>query len=571
MLVPPFPRFTPWLATLVGLATGGFVCSTAAPAFAKVTELGPGDDVETAINAQKPGDELVLRGGTYTLTDAWHLTVKGTEAMPIVVRAKDGEKPHLHRPANDQNIIDFDDVAYIELHDIEFSGGSAGLRFLKASYVTVQDCEVHDTADVAINANSGGDYSHLRFLHNHIHDTGGTGEGMYIGCNDNGCQVHDSVFEGNHIHNTNGPNVSQGDGIEIKEGSYANVVRDNVIHDTGYPCIITYSTVGNGAPNVIERNLLYNCGDHGIQSAADVVIRNNIILGSAANGIANQPHQAGTPANIQILHNTILHPTGDAISSSGITGSVVIANNAVYSQNGRAIRVAGNLGAVIVEGNVGQGALEGVSTGLSAGTLANSFVAASYSGMPPNDVFPRPMSVLIGKGSAAHSVMDDFNGTPRNGNLDVGAYVFDASGNPGWPLGPGFKDPIGATPGDGGVGAGGSGAGGTGSGGKSTGGVTSAGGKSSGGTPASGGTGTGGTRGSGGAGAAPEIGGNHGDAGDGLAPDGGAATSAAQSSGCGCRTASAGGNSVTACLGAIALALTARRRRSRAAKELERG
>ena len=90
MIVPPFPRFTPWLPAL---ATAGFVCSAASSAFAKVTELGPGDDVETALNAQKPGDELVLRGGTYTLADAWHLTMKGTEAMPIVVRAKDGEKP----------------------------------------------------------------------------------------------------------------------------------------------------------------------------------------------------------------------------------------------------------------------------------------------------------------------------------------------------------------------------------------------------------------------------------------------------------------------------------------------
>src|SRR5262249_6196912 len=163
------------------------------------------------------------------------------------------------------------------------------------------------------------------------------------------------------------PNVSQGDGIEIKEGSYANIVRDNVIHDTGYPCIITYSTVGNGGPNVIERNVLWNCGDHGIQSAADVVIRTNIILRSAAHGIATQPEQAGTPSNIQIVHNTILHAKNDAIASTGITGSVVIANNAVYAPAGNAIRVGGDLGQVIVKGNVGTGSLSGVSAGLAKG------------------------------------------------------------------------------------------------------------------------------------------------------------------------------------------------------------
>ena len=73
--------------------------------------------------------------------------------------------------------------------------------------------------------------------------------------------MFDSLIEGNYIHNTNGPSVAQGDGIEIKEGSYGNIVRDNVIHDTNYPGIITYSTVGNGPPNVLEGNVVWNSDD----------------------------------------------------------------------------------------------------------------------------------------------------------------------------------------------------------------------------------------------------------------------------------------------------------------------
>src|SRR5262245_6441105 len=79
----------------------------AVPARATVTEVGPGDDVESAMNALAPGDELVLKGGDYTLTDAWHVTMHGTQDAPIVIHAKDGEHPHLNRPAADQNIIDF--------------------------------------------------------------------------------------------------------------------------------------------------------------------------------------------------------------------------------------------------------------------------------------------------------------------------------------------------------------------------------------------------------------------------------------------------------------------------------
>jgi hypothetical protein len=508
------------------------------------------------MNALQPGDELVLRGGDYTLTDAWHVTMVGTAQAPIVVRAKDGEHPHLDRPAQDQNIIDFDTAKYVEVRGIEFSGGSHGLRLIDADFVTIRDCEVHGTGDVAISANSGGDYEGLKIIHNHIHDTGGTGEGMYIGCNSDTCRVHDSLFEGNHIHNTNGANVSQGDGIEIKEGSYDNVVRDNVIHDTGYPCIITYSTVGEGGPNVIERNVLWNCGDHGIQSAADVIIRNNVILGSNANGIANQPHQAGTPSNIQILHNTILHPTNDAISSSGITGSVVIANNAVYSQNGNAIRVAGDLAGVVVVGNVGVGALSGVSTGLAQGDLAADFVAASFSGMPPNDVFPKAGSALIAAGDTQYVVADDFNGTLRNGVADVGAYLYAASGNSGWPISADFKNATPPPPGSGGASGSGGTAGSSGSAGSAGTGTGGAGGAASSNGGAS--SGNGGTSSGNGGGAAAN-------GGNGPAPDGGpgnAAASSADEGGCGCRTVESGSGRDGAWLLALGLSLAACRRRS---------
>jgi len=55
-------------------------------------------------------------------------------------------------------------------------------------------------------------------------------------------------------------------------------------------------------------------------------------------------------------------------------------------------------------------------------------------------VFPAPGSALIDAGDGLYVTDTDFNGTPRNGVPDVGAYAFDAAGNPGWMLAPGFKD-----------------------------------------------------------------------------------------------------------------------------------
>jgi hypothetical protein len=411
------------------------------PASAQMT-AGPSDDVESIINGMGPGDELVLDDGTYTIDQRFYIDIAGTESQPIIIRAADGATPHFVQTTG-ENIWDID-AAYVEIRGLEFSEGSAGLRFQSLDHVTVEDCEIHDTGDVALRMNDGGQvYESPRIIHNHIHDTNNTGEGMYLGCNEDGCQVANGQFIGNYVHHTNGPTVDQGDGIELKEGSFDNVIRDNVIHDTNYPCILTYSAVGNGGPNVIERNVLWNCamsiGDNGIQSAADAIIRNNIILSAGGTGIAMQPHQNGAPSNLTVVHNTILVPgSGAGIRVSGVVGPVLIANNAVYAEGGSAINGGG--GMVTVTGNV------------TDGDIAMDFISASFSGEPPNDVFPATGGALVGAGDAAHVVPDDFNGTDRMGVADVGAYAYAAGGNPGWVIIPGFRDAIGPPPGtDGGV------------------------------------------------------------------------------------------------------------------------
>ena len=358
-------------AVLIALLVAASPSRAAAEAF----RATPQDDVETLMNELGPGDELVLAGGTYTLSGRFSLSVAGTAEAPIVIRAQEGETPHLHRPAPDQNIIDIDDAAYVTLRGIRFSGGSAGVRISKARFLTIEACEIHDTGDVALRANdTGATYEALRIVGNHIHHTNHTGEGMYLGCNHGGCEVVDSVIERNYVHHTNQASVTQGDGIELKEGSSGNIIRDNVIHDTNYPCILTYAS--NGTPNVIERNVMWGCGDHGIQSAADAVIRNNIVLSAGADGIAMQPHQSGSPSNLVVRHNTIVKASGNAMSLRGISGSVVVANNALYAQAGSAFHANGSAGLVFA-GNVGVGQVSSPLTILH-GDLTTDFVGASF-------------------------------------------------------------------------------------------------------------------------------------------------------------------------------------------------
>lgn len=175
--------------------------------------------------------------------------------------------------------------------------------------------------------------------------------------------------------------------------------------------------------------------------AADTVFRNNIVFGN----VAMQSHQSGSPSNIEFIHNTVIS-SGNAVDVRDVSGPVLIANNAIYAL-GTAIRlISGDIGQVQVTGNIGEGGTSGVSSGYKEGNgISNDMLNANYSGRPPIDVFPAVDGALIAAGSADHVVLDDFNGTPRSGTVDAGAYRFQAGANPGWQIGAGFKSTVDAT------------------------------------------------------------------------------------------------------------------------------
>ena len=411
------------------------VCGTA-----QALEIAPGADFRAAMRGLHPGDTLILDDGTYAFSGYFELDIAGTAAQPIVIRAASGQHPVIQYTGTDQNIVNFVDAQFLTIDGIEFAGGSRGLRFIGGNDVTVRNCRVHDTAANAVSANDDGYiYARFAFVHNEIDHTGATGEGFYLGCNDDTCRIHDSLIANNWIHDLNGATITQGDGIEIKKGSYANVVRDNVIHATGYPGITLYDAHGNGAPNVIERNVVWDSADNGIQVTADAIVRNNLVLGAAGSAFASNALQNGSAANLAIVHNTFLMPTGNGIKLNAVSGSVTIANNAIYAPNGRAIDANGTLGGIVTSANAGQGALAGVSGGFGAGgNVAADFFGASLSGAPPQNLVPES-AVLIGAAAAAYLSGDDFDGHPRGVRADIGAYRTSPGGASGWTIAAGFK------------------------------------------------------------------------------------------------------------------------------------
>src|SRR5690606_38388396 len=63
----PVARHLPWKALGAAAPAIGLLLG-ASPARAEVIEIGPEGDLIASVAALQPGDELVLRGGTYNLT-----------------------------------------------------------------------------------------------------------------------------------------------------------------------------------------------------------------------------------------------------------------------------------------------------------------------------------------------------------------------------------------------------------------------------------------------------------------------------------------------------------------------
>lgn len=151
---------------------------------ADVIEIGPGDGLQSQVNALQPGDELVLRGGTYTLPSRFSIQLAGSAEFPVTIRAKSGETPVIVYPNAGQNVINVEHSRHVTLLGLEVTGGSHGIRILDSDFITIEGCHIHHTNDVALSANVGGStYEGLVIRSNHIHDTNNTGEGMYLGCN----------------------------------------------------------------------------------------------------------------------------------------------------------------------------------------------------------------------------------------------------------------------------------------------------------------------------------------------------------------------------------------------------
>jgi hypothetical protein len=359
-----------------------------------------GDDLYGMLATLGPGEVVEVEAGTYPSPGFAPMTWSGTAAQPIVVRAAMGARPVLTNTQGNNNLDLYG--SYWTLRGFELTGGDIGVR-IAADNATLEDLDIHDVLDQGITCNRPGmDCSDIALRRVEIATTGNlqTGSGITLGCSDSSCAVNRAVVEGCYIHDTNG---SAGAGIAVWKHTEVTV-RDDVFVQTSGPAIVYQMSALTGR-DIIERNFIWNVMNNGIQVEGQVIVRNNLVVGAAVDGIASRMQSGVAPVNVDIVHNTIEAAT--CVHSLNWSGtSYVVANNALQCGTGTNLT-----GTPQTNGNIG-------------------FTASDVIGSP-ND-YPVAGSGLVDIADPNYTAADDFNATARGAAPDVGAYERTTATNPGW-------------------------------------------------------------------------------------------------------------------------------------------
>ncbi len=432
----------------------------------------PGASLQSAIGALGYGDTLIVHsvGGNGTGRYG-HFKVYGKigddpgtpEKEWVTVKAADGEpRPVIYEPAyNQYNLVELrNTIRYFKFQGLEFDSGSDSIKLpgTNGDHIVFEDLYMHNIGNTGINLSSCGDIGFMEIRGCEIHDTGyaGNGEGMYLGTHDyqgTGAGIlHDSIIEWNHVYDCAG---SDGDGIEMKYECYRNIIRDNVVHDTGYPGILCYGTARPGAAdnNIVLRNAVWNSGDWAITAFQTTTIMNNVVFNSPRGiHVGDRASQSvgdhdGSCRDVYIYNNTVYSSTGltSWLVRFYVSGkpNIEICNNLFYQPNASwySVYFDGASPGLIATNNYYYGDTQNLPSGFTFGPApASAFVSASTT---PGviDLYLQSGTALDGAASAAYAPDDDFNGVarPRGGADEPGAYEILGADNPGWPIDEQFK------------------------------------------------------------------------------------------------------------------------------------
>jgi len=278
-----------------------------------VTTVSTSTELRDAVANGGPGSVIVARGGTYDMSGRWNIDTGGDATDQLVIRAKNGERPHIKfaagqdNPTSDSGIkvnVPYVTVRGFEISDSGFKGIFAGSD---GHDVVFEDLDVHNCNVWGI-MNNGNDNVVFRNCDSHdnfdpqnngqnsdgINMTGPANNGLIEGCRawNNGDDGYDLWVSENHTvryswaWNNGVGGTGNGNGFKLGS-SRTGAGGGHLVHN----CVSYGNQVENDSnspgsgfwwngedDNPIE---VYNCTawDNGIDFAfadTDHVLKNNI-------------------------------------------------------------------------------------------------------------------------------------------------------------------------------------------------------------------------------------------------------------------------------------------------------
>lgn len=321
-------------------------------------EIGPESDLCAEINLLPPGEELVLRAGTYR--GGCTVSQGGRPGAPSVIRAKDpSSPPRIVYGDRESNVFTLraDHLVFQGLALGPTQRNVDGFRIHSRADISIEDMRFEGMGGIAVAATHVS-IRGLAVRRNVILASEATG--MYFGCHEGrSCEVTDLVVEGNHIRGVRAPAPEIGYGLQVKLNS-VGVVRDNVIVDTKGPGIMIYGSRTLDRVSVVERNVVVgSLRSSGIViGGGPVLVRNNVATGSQEAGIGLEDYgRRGLLRGVVVVHNTLYGNTGGGIvvPEHGLL-DVTVVNNAAHAGAGAAplpsrpgqVRLAGNVNCAVL-------------------------------------------------------------------------------------------------------------------------------------------------------------------------------------------------------------------------------
>jgi hypothetical protein len=314
--------------------------------------VGPDADLNLEVQRLKPGDTLVLKGGTYRLKERLTVRVSGEPDKWLTIMGERGTRPVLDvdavRPSNLGEAswtggIDLDGQSDIRLVNLEVRNSYGfGVRVNQCKRVDLCGIRSHRSFGPGIGVwNSEA----IRVLGCEV-TRANAQEMRLFGSRDRECP-HEAIsiagvdgFEVayNQVHDT------EKEGIDVKEISRRGIVHHNWVHHLHRQAFYADAWFGELFDVEFASNLAHDAEwgyvvsvEHGGSSLRDVRIHHNIAFQCRASGVYFGTWGGDGPrSGIQITNNTLVG-NGRPVHWAGPTGNIDL-----RSRNFRDVLVEGN-------------------------------------------------------------------------------------------------------------------------------------------------------------------------------------------------------------------------------------